>query len=199
MKSLMTRGARAGQEDRLLTLPNLLSGLRLASVPVFLWLFISGRETAGVLLYAVGAASDFVDGYVARATGSVTKLGKVLDPLADRVLIVALVVALVVRDALPWGLAAAIVARDVVVVTAFALLERRGVKRLEVNTAGKAATACLLFGLTWLAASFVWKALGEPVGVGFVWVGAVLYWVAGALYARDARGALQELANKDAQ
>src|SRR5918999_4865264 len=67
---------------RLATIPNLLSALRLASVPVFIGLFVSGHEEAAVILYAVGAWTDFFDGYIARHTGQVTEIGKLLDPLA---------------------------------------------------------------------------------------------------------------------
>lgn len=175
---------------RLLTVPNALSLARLASVPVFLWLFTSGREDAAVLLYAAGAWTDFFDGYLARRLGQVSVLGKVLDPLADRVFIVALALALVARDLLPLGLALAIVARDLLVVGAFPLLERRGVPRLEVNLTGKTATALLLFGLTWLACAAtdlpLVSAAGEDVGSGFVWCGALLYWVAALQYGRAA-------------
>lgn len=174
---------------RLATLPNLLSGLRLASVPFFVWLFLSGREDAAVVLFAVAAATDFFDGYLARRTGSVTRLGQLLDPLADRIFVVALVVALVAEGTLEWWLALSIVVRDALVLGLFPVLERRGVERLEVNFAGKTATACLLFGLVWLAfthTSFFFANAGEEVGLTFTLVGAVLYWVAAVQYGKEA-------------
>ncbi|HEU4481068.1 MAG TPA: CDP-alcohol phosphatidyltransferase family protein, partial [Actinomycetota bacterium] len=137
--------------ERFLTVPNVLSLLRLASVPVFVWLFASGRENAAVILYAAGAWTDFFDGYIARLTGSVTELGKLLDPLADRVFIVALCIALVLRDTLPLWLALTIVVRDLIVLSLFPALERRRIERIRVNFVGKCATAALLFGLTLLA------------------------------------------------
>src|ERR671918_764728 len=94
---------RTTSDGRLLTIPNLLSFGRLATVPVFVWLFVSGREDAAVILYAVAAWTDFFDGFIARRTHSVTELGKLLDPLADRVFIVALALALVARGTLAWG------------------------------------------------------------------------------------------------
>ena len=191
MESQMGGPSPSLRGERLLTLPNAISALRLASVPVFLWLFVAGAEVAAAVLYGIGAASDFFDGYIARRTGSVTELGKVLDPLADRVLIVALVIALVARDALPWWLAAAVAGRDVVVLAAYLLLARRGAARIDVNFAGKTATACLLFGLTWLLASFVWEELGRWVGLAFVAVGAAIYWYAALLYAGVVREGLR--------
>jgi cardiolipin synthase len=81
------------------------------------------------------------------------------------------------------------VARDLLVLSLFPILARRGVPRLEVNFTGKTATACLLVGLTWLAVSetsFGWADIGDEVGLIFVIAGAVLYWIAGAMYAREA-------------
>jgi cardiolipin synthase len=181
--------ATAASSRRIATLPNLLSVLRLASVPVFVWLFVSGEEDAAVILFAVGAASDFLDGYLARRTSSVTELGKVLDPLADRVVIVALAAALVAEGTLSWWLAVAIVVRDVLVLGSFPILERRGMERIEVNVTGKTATACLLFGLVWLAfteTSFFLAEAGDEVGVSFTVAGTVLYWVAAVQYGREA-------------
>ena len=189
-----SEGALPLPSRRLLTVPNVLSFARLATVPLFLWLFTTGREDAAVLLYAAGAWTDFFDGYLARRLGQVSVVGKVLDPLADRVFIVALALALVARGLLPLGLTLAIVARDLLIVGAFPLLERRGVPRLEVSLTGKTATALLLFGLTWLACAAtdlpLVSAAGEDVGSAFVWAGAVLYWVAAVQYARAAVGGL---------
>ncbi len=174
--------------SRIATIPNLLSFLRLSTVPIFLWLWFAGERNGAVVLYAVGAWTDFFDGYIARRTGSVTELGKVLDPLADRVFIVALAIALLDSGALAWPLAAVVVVRDVVLLALYPLVQRRGVPKLEVNFLGKTATACLLFGLTWLALSETtfWGAdIGDEIGLAFVTVGAVLYWAAAGLYARD--------------
>ena len=182
--------------NRVLTVPNLLSGLRLASVPVFLYLFVTGREGAAVLLYGVGAWTDFFDGMIARRLGQVSELGKLLDPLADRVFIVALVVALVVEDALPWFIAGAIVARDLILLGVWPLFERRGVGRIPVNFAGKTATALLLFGLTWMAVGETDIALAgvaDEIGLVFVAGGTVLYYVSAGMYAREAHRRLGAL------
>ncbi len=184
---------------RNLTIPNVLSGARLASVPVFLWLWLRGSRDAAVILYVVGAWSDFFDGYIARRTNTVTELGKLLDPLADRVLIVALAIALVVAEVLPGWLAGLILARDLLVLVAFPILERRGVERIPVNRLGKAATAALLSGLTLLAlteTSLGWADVVELPGLSLVVVGAVLYWAAGIMYAREAVGRLRAATNK---
>jgi len=175
--------------NRVLTVPNVLSAIRLATVPVFLYLFVTGREEAAVILYGAGAWTDFFDGYIARRWGQESELGRLLDPLADRIFIVALAVALVAVGALPWWLTAAIVVRDVLLLSLWPLFERRGVGRIHVNFTGKTATASLLFGLTCLAlseTSFVWASFWAGVGMVFVVIGAILYYVSAGMYARDA-------------
>ena len=179
--------------DRIWTIPNVLSFLRLASVAVFLWLWLNEMRDAAVILYAVGASTDFFDGYIARRTNSVTELGKLLDPLADRVLIIALTIALIAAGVLPLWLAAVIIGRDVLVLAAFPLLEKRGLPRIAVNRVGKSATASLLVGLTLLAlseTSLGWADVARGPGLGFVFLGAVLYWAATFLYAKEAFGNL---------
>ncbi len=188
--------SRAG--ERIWTIPNILSLLRLLAVPVFLWLFVSGRETAGVIVYGVAAWTDFFDGYIARRTNSVTELGKLLDPVSDRIFIVALCVMLIARDVLPWALGAAIVMRDVAILSVFPALERRGVERIRVNLVGKTATAALLFGLTWLAVSvteFPFARYGDEIGIAFTSLGALLYWIAGIMCAREALRRIRTLSD----
>jgi cardiolipin synthase (CMP-forming) len=188
--------ASTGDESRILTVPNVISFVRLATVPVFVWLFVSGHENEAVVLYAAGAWSDFFDGWIARRTDSVTALGKLLDPLADRIFIAALVVALVVRRTLPWWVAIVIVGRDLLVLSLFPYLERRKIQRIAVNRLGKTATAALLAGLTFLAlgeTTFPGARLSHEPGFALTLVGAALYWAAGYLYAREAVGKLRAL------
>jgi cardiolipin synthase len=189
MSGPTTSASPSGAERRIATIPNLLSGLRLASVPVFVWLFVSGHEEAAVILYAVGASTDWVDGYVARRTGAVTELGRLLDPLADRVFIVALAVALLIRGALPPWLGAVIVVRDVAMLGRGPVIARRSARRRRVNRVGKSATAALLVGLTWLALAetrWSWAEVADDVGFVFALVGAILYWLSGIMYALEA-------------
>ena len=183
------KSGRPDRMDRILTIPNVLSFLRLGSVPVFVALFVSGHTNVAVLIYAIGAWTDFFDGYIARKTDSVTELGKLLDPLADRVFIVALVIALVARDALSIWLAGAIVGRDVLILLMYPIVHRGVVGKIRVNMVGKTATAALLFGLTGLAiteTTVSWHAIFEDSGRVMVIAGAVLYWVSGVMYAREA-------------
>lgn len=173
--------------DTLLTAPNALSAVRLALVPVFVTLYLNGQEELAVGIFVVGASSDFIDGYVARRTNSVTELGKLLDPLADRVFIGALAGVLLIRGLLDPMIAAAVIVRDLAIIAGSIWLARRSRPLVPVSLAGKVATACLLVGLTWLALAptdWALASVAEEAGNSFVIIGAVLYYVAGALYVR---------------
>jgi cardiolipin synthase len=186
--------ARAAPVPRRLNVPNFLSALRLATTPVFIALFVAGAENAAVLVFGAAAVTDFFDGYVARRTGSVTELGKLLDPLSDRVLITALAIALVARSALPWWLAAAVIGRDVLVLSLFPYFDRLGVARIPVNFTGKLATSCLLFGLpclAWSETTFPLRGIADELGLVFTIAGALFYWAAGVLYAREIKAQLR--------
>ena len=183
------KSGRPDDMDRILTIPNILSFARLASVPVFVALFVTGRVDAAVILYAVGATSDFWDGWIARRFDQVTELGKLLDPLADRVFIAALVVALVATEVVPLWVALTIVGRDVAILVVYPFVQRGAVAKIRVNFVGKCATAALLVGLTGLAIKETSLSWGDLVAVPawvMVAVGAILYWVSGAMYAREA-------------
>src|SRR5580658_6027944 len=141
----------AGQPpgDRILTIPNAISVARLIGVPVFLWLVLGLRSQTGdwwaVGLLIAAGASDWLDGKIARALNQQSQLGQVLDPAADRLYIVATVVALAIRGIIPWWLVAVLGSREVVLAVMLAVLRRRGWGALQVSFAGKAATACLLY------------------------------------------------------
>jgi cardiolipin synthase len=181
-----------GDQSRLLTVPNVLSALRLGLVPVFIWLFLTGREKTAVLLYGVGASTDWLDGYIARRTNQITELGKLLDPLADRIYIAALVVVLTISDILPLWLAAGVLGRDALLLALFPFVDRRSATRIRVNLIGKTATACLLTGLTFLAVSETTLTWGSARDIGFTLMvaGLALYWISGIMYARAARSSL---------
>ena len=184
--------------NRVLTAPNAISFARLLLVPVFLLLYVAGHALPAMIVLGVVGTSDFVDGFVARATGQVSVLGKLLDPLADRIVIIAVLVAYSIKGTVPWWLSSVIVARDVIIMVAFAIFEKRGLPRLPVNRTGKRATAALFTGMGVISISVVMKVSGvaglksaandvRVVGLVLLGVGAVLYWAAGFLYAKEIR------------
>lgn len=176
---------------RVLTLPNLISTVRLCLVPIFLWAFLTRRDVLGFVLLVVVGSTDWVDGYIARHSGQVSRLGKLLDPVADRIAIVAVLAALMARGTIPWPLGAAVIGRDLIVAVAFAVLETKGVERIAVNFTGKTATLILYAGVVLAALSLILGgSIAGDIGtaaVVIVAVGAVLYWIAGVLYVRAIR------------
>ena len=167
-------GGREPASSAILTIPNLLSFLRILLIPVFVGLIVhEGTEMAGMLLFAGVAATDWVDGYVARRTNQVSELGKVLDPVADRLAVGAGLVAVMVRGALPVWAGVAILVRDgAVLVVGAALLAGRGI-RIDVRFLGKSATAILMAAITWIA----WGNFGLPLAGLFLAAGWVLFGV----------------------
>lgn len=182
---------RASEEvsDRILTLPNVLSALRLVGVPVFLWLLFSGQDLWAFAVLALSGISDYLDGKIARHFGLVSRLGQLLDPMADRLYVLSTLVALTIRDVIPLWLLVVLVARDLVMGVVIVLLKRVGQSGLPVHFVGKAATFNLLYAFPILLLSTLDNPLGtiaRPIGWGFVWWGTGLYWLAAILYAVQA-------------
>jgi cardiolipin synthase len=179
--------------DRVLTIPNLISALRIALIPAFVVLIVDPDTTrVGLVLFVVVVATDWIDGALARATGQVSDLGKVLDPVADRLAIAAGLIALVVVDAFPLWAALLILVRDVAVLIAGLVLLAKRRARIEVRYLGKVATFALMTAIACIA----WGSLGYPLapaalacGWAFYAVGIVEYYVATVLYVGDLRRA----------
>ncbi len=184
-----------GSSRRVFTVPNGISFLRIALIPVFFALIVDpDTTTAGLILFGAVIATDWVDGTIARRTGQVTELGKVLDPVADRLSIAAGIIALVIRGIFPLWAAVAILARDVVVLLAGSYVLSRAHVRLDVRWIGKVATFSLMVAVPAIA----WGGLDLPLGaagttIGWVCfsVGIVEYYIAALAYAQDARRALR--------
>ena len=181
--------------DRILTIPNVLSFARLLGVPLFLWLvLVPEADGWAFVVLAVSGITDYLDGVIARATGQISRLGQLLDPLADRLYTVATLVGLALRTIIPWWLVVVILARDVMLTVVLARLRRRGVVGLPVHYLGKAATFCLMCGLPLLllgsgatGAGLTFADLARDIGWAFVIWGTALYWWAGLLYLAQAR------------
>jgi cardiolipin synthase len=181
----------AAAPSRVLTIPNLLSILRLCLLPVFLWLVLGPEADAiavGVLMFL--GISDFFDGYVARRWDQASQLGAILDPVADRLYILAVVIGLGLREIMPLWFILALLARDAFLWCLVPFLRTRGYSALPVHFLGKAATAALLYafplmllgdGTGWLGDS------SRVVGWAFALWGVGMYWWAGVLYAWQVR------------
>jgi len=185
--------SRGGADHRpstaIVTVPNAISFARLLLMPVCAWLLATGHYGTGLWLTALVGSTDWVDGWLARRTGQVSRLGQLLDPLADRLLIASVAIALVARGVLPWPAVALLVGRDVFLLGGFPLLSKRGVRPPDVVWVGKAATFVLMLALPILVVGETGLAIAPAahvIGLALLWAGVVLYYVAGAVYVRMA-------------
>lgn len=187
LPSLAPKGVALYDTDRVWTLPNVLSFLRLAGVPLVLWLILGPQaDGLAVLVLALGGFTDWLDGYLARAWHQTSRIGQMLDPIADRLYILAVLIGLALREIVPWWLAVIIVGRDVFVVVLVPILKTRGYSSLPVHFVGKVATFCLLyaFPLVLLGSSQQgWLQVAWVLGWAFAIWGTALYWYAGGIYA----------------
>jgi cardiolipin synthase len=179
---------------RVLTVPNLITTVRLGCLPVFVWLlFGAHRQTAAAVLLGVLGATDWVDGFAARRWHQVSTLGKVLDPVADRVLVLTGVSSIIVAGAVPLWLGVATIAREVLVSGAVLLLASLGAERIDVLWVGKAGTFGLMFAYPTFLLAHGHAGWQHPFAV-IAWVcaipGLALAWVAAAAYVPRSRQAL---------
>jgi cardiolipin synthase len=172
--------------DRVLTVPNVISAARLLGVPVFLYLLLGPQaDIAALIVLMLAGISDWADGVLARKLNQYSRIGELLDPAADRLYILATLIGLVLRDIIPWWLAAIIIGRDLVLAVALAVLRRYGWGPLPVHYLGKAATFNLLyaFPLLLLAARHgTFADICRPAAWAFTIWGTGLYLWAGGLY-----------------
>jgi cardiolipin synthase (CMP-forming) len=172
--------------DRIWTVPNGLSVLRLFGVPLFLWLALGPKADGwAVVVLMVAGFTDYLDGRIARRFNLTSRLGELLDPAADRLYILATLVALMVRGILPIWLAAILIGRDLLLAPTIPLLSRHGYGPLPVHFLGKTATLNLLyaFPLLLLSVDDNWFGhLVRPLAWAFTGWGAALYLWAAWLY-----------------
>jgi cardiolipin synthase len=181
---------------RVWTVPNLLSLARLAGVPVFLWLVLGPHADAwalGVLM--LSGITDFLDGYLARKLNQRSSLGEVLDPAADRLYILAVVIGLGLRGIVPWWVVLLLPLRDAMLWGLVPFLRKRGYSALPVHFLGKAATFNLLYAFPLLLlgdGDGIAAGLARVFGWAFAYWGIGLYWWAGLLYAWQVRKLLTD-------
>ena len=175
--------------DEIFTIPNLISFIRLCMIPVVVMLILDDCDVFAIILFAITAGTDWVDGQIARRTNSVSKLGQLLDPAVDRLLVVFTVLALLIIGRLPLWIIAFVLVRDFVMLAGgFVLLNKFGA-RVPVVFAGKLATTLLYFGfglliinipllsgLGWCDISWLplFNADPYPLGFCFVYAGLLL-------------------------
>ncbi|RSN21976.1 CDP-diacylglycerol--glycerol-3-phosphate 3-phosphatidyltransferase [Streptomyces sp. WAC 05977] len=178
-----------------LNVPNMLSILRLAGVPVFLWLLLGPKEDGWALaLLVFSALTDWLDGKLARWLNQMSRLGQLLDPAADRLYILATLIAFLIRDIIPWWLVVPLVVREAVLGVSVLLLRHRGFAPPEVTYIGKGATFVLMYAFPFLLLTQGGSdiaAIARPIGYAFTAWGAVLYVYSGVLYVVQTARALR--------
>ena len=180
--------------DRVWTVPNVLSMVRLVFVPIFLWLILTGQDNWAVVVLTLSGVTDYLDGKIARRYNLVTRFGQLLDPVSDRLYILSTLLGLAWREIIPWWLVAILVAREIFGTALLLVVRHYGYRALPVHFIGKAATFDLLFAFPLILlgqgeSQFAMIAL--PIGWAFAWWGTALYWVAGVMYAVQTRDVVQ--------
>jgi cardiolipin synthase len=167
------------------TVPNVLSLVRLALVPLFLFLILTAQDALALVVLIFSSVSDFLDGIIARRFNQITRLGQLLDPAADRLFIFAALIGLAARNVIPWWLFLVIVAREIMLVVLGIISANYGFGPLPVHNLGKVATAALYYALPILMigqAFPIAEWITDPIGWAFALWGAFLYWWAGFIY-----------------
>lgn len=182
--------------DRIVTIPNVITIVRLCLLPVFVWLLFGrdDRASAAWLLAAIGT-TDFFDGYLARRLHQVSELGKVLDPVADRLLFFVAIGSILVDGSIPVWFAAAVLAREVLVAGATLALAALGAARVEVTWFGKAGAFALMMSVPFFLGShgdLSWADTAEVLAWATGLPGLALAWYSLLLYVPLARRALRE-------
>lgn len=180
---------------RVLTAANVISFARLLGVPLFLFLMFGlDAQVAAVVVLMVGGTTDWIDGWVARRFGQVSRLGELLDPAVDRLYIVATVVAFTIEGVLPVAFTVALVTRELVMGVCLLVLRRHGFGPPPVHYLGKTATFLLLAAFPVLLLAHVSTAAhpyAHPIGWGLAWWGIGMYWLAAALYVGQTAAAIK--------
>jgi cardiolipin synthase len=187
--------APSAVSGRIVTIPNLLSLLRLLLIPVLVWLALGPEaDLWAFVILAISSITDWLDGVIARRFHMVSRVGQILDPIADRLFVISTILVLAVRDVVPWWLVLLLVLRDIVMGVIQLWVHVRGVEPLPVHYVGKAATLCLLYGMPLLFLTTGDDTLADvvrPIAWAFIVWGTGIYWWSAVLYAEQASAVLR--------
>ena len=177
-----------------LTVPNVISVLRILSIPFIAVLIARHNMVAALIVMAISALSDALDGYIARSFNQVSHVGQFLDPIADRLLIFCSVLALGVAGIIPWWVLILVAARDILLAVLVLVLSQSDYGPLPVHFVGKTGTALLMVAIvSFIFADFsttqAFQLLHLAAVASGIW-GVALYWVSGVIYVRQGLGLL---------
>ncbi|MDR2565651.1 MAG: CDP-alcohol phosphatidyltransferase family protein [Bifidobacteriaceae bacterium] len=189
--------------DRIVTIPNAISALRLCLVPVFVYLVVRHADVWAIAVLAFSGVTDWLDGVAARKFNQYSSLGRLLDPAADRLFILSTVFLLGWREIVPWWLVALLAAREAIMGLALVILKTKDIDPPAVVFVGKAATFALMYAFPLLLLAEVSNRMVANTAWVFGWAfaiwGLVLYWVACGAYLIEAYRALRHLNDADAR
>ena len=175
--------------DVIFTIPNMISVLRIISIP-FIAMLVSRHEMiTALIVLAISSVSDSLDGIIARSFNQVSKIGQILDPIADRLLIFCSILALGVAGIIPWWMLIIVGLRDVLMAVLILVLAQHDYGPLPVHFVGKAGTAMLMMSIVALIVADIWQTPAmellhlAALSAG-IW-GVALYWLAGIIYYRQ--------------
>ena len=185
--------------DLVFTVPNLLSLLRIISIPIIAWLMAGHNMVPALVVLAISSATDGLDGFLARKFNQVSKIGQLLDPLADRLLIFCTILALGIAGIIPWWMLIVVGLRDVLMSFQILWIAQYGYGPLPVHFVGKTGTALLMIAVVGLTVADLGKGLPllhlAALAVG-IW-GIAMYWLAGYIYFRQGISVIsQQLRNR---
>jgi cardiolipin synthase len=158
-----------------MNVPNILTASRFVLIPLFLFLYLNNQSNAALCTLLVAGLTDFLDGYIARRSGQVTVTGSMLDPLADKLMMLTIVFALLIKNVLPWAAFAVMAFRELVMIIGSAVYHFRGLKTVPANLFGKATTVLYY-------AAILLMFLELPGGVAVLWCGIALSFVTSVVY-----------------
>jgi len=158
-----------------MNVPNMLTMSRFVLIPVFLLFYFNDRPIAALCAMLVAGFTDFLDGYIARRSGQVTETGSMLDPLADKLMMLSVIVALLIKNVLPLAAFVAMAFRELVMILLSAFFYFRGLKTVPANMLGKATTVIYYLAITLMF-------LEQPAAVPVLWTGIALSFLASAIY-----------------
>lgn len=158
-----------------MNVPNILTISRFVLIPLFLVLYLNDQPIAALTTLMVALLTDFLDGYIARRSGQVTVTGSMLDPLADKLMVLSVVLALLIKDILPWSAFVVMAFREIVMIIGSAVYLFQGLKTVPANLFGKATTVIYY-------AAILLMFLEQPEGVIVLWCGIALSFVTSVIY-----------------
>lgn len=159
-----------------LNLPNLLTGVRFVLIPVYLLVFFDGYTITAFLVLLIAGVTDVLDGYIARHKGKITQIGSMLDPLADKTMMLAVMVSLLISEMIPWSAAIAMLIRDAGMIAGSAFFHFRGKKTVPANTMGKLTTILYYVAILLImfevpyAVSYLWFVIGFSFLTSFIYI-----------------------------